>query len=231
MKSEKELKILWEKYVDGEYAYRTQTLEHLKEIKKDGFDPDYCPYKKIRPKLEKLYNLVLNLEKKGYKMTLDWKGVYPSGSEAVRVSRLDLDNPFVDFSLDLKETKSFVKRFQGGAIVSNVLEFIAGIKSFDIKLTSAQEKNIEELVSWAKKKMRYKNFLLKVNLSSRSFEKAKIPALGNKYGKSPYGSFENFRKVIGKYGLERYEPYLKKKKNAYLRVIDKIPASEIEVMK
>jgi len=54
--------------------------------------------------------------------------------------------------------------------------------------------------------------------------------LGKKGGKSPYGSFENFRKVINKYGLKIYEPYLKKKKNAYLRVIDKIPAREIEVM-
>ncbi|MFH1521815.1 MAG: hypothetical protein ABIF18_02545 [archaeon] len=160
-----ELYQIWKKYVDRGYAYRTQTKEPLKEVLRDGFDPNYCPYVEIMPKLEKFYDLILKLEKKGYEMTLDWKGVYPSGSEAVRVSRLDLDNPFVDFSTYLKETRSFVKRFRGGAITGNVLDMIEGIKGFDIKLTKLQEKNIKELVKWAKKKMRYTNFLIRVKLS------------------------------------------------------------------
>ena len=222
----------WVKYVHDSYAYRTQTKEHLKEILRDGFDPNYCPYVQIRSKLEKFYNLILKLEKKGYRMTLDWKGVYPSGSEAVRVSRRDLDNPFVDFAIDLKETRDFVKRFKGGAIAGNVLELVEGVKGFDVKLTKPQKKNINELIRWAKKKMSYSNFLMRVKLSSKCFEKAKIHILGEvKYWKSSYGSFENFKKVIKKYGLEKYEPYLEKKSRAYVRVIDRIEKSEIEVIR
>jgi len=229
---DKQLRKIYDKYVSNGYAYRTQTKEHLKEVLKDGFDPNYCPYTKIRPKLERLYDLVLILEGEGFKMTLDWKGVYPSGSQAVKTSRLDLDNPFVDFAIDLEETEDFVKRFKGGAIAGNVLKLIGGIKGFDTKLTKTQKKLMDDLFVWAKKKMKFTNFLLRVNLSEKFFENAKIHILGEKgYWESPYGSFENFRKVIKKSGIKKYEPYLKKKKRAYIRVIDKIPAGVIEVIR
>ncbi len=231
LKDEK-LKKLWEKYVLNKYAYRAQSEEHLKKILKKGFNPHECPYIKIRPKLEKLYNLVLNLEKKGYKMTLDWKGVYPSGKKAVRVSRCDLDSPFIDFAIDLKETRSFLRRFKGGAIASNIVELINGIKKFNIKLTKSQEKIIEECAKWAKKKQSFRNKLLRINLNIRAFEVAKFHILGEEnYWISPYGSFDNFKKVIKKYGLKKYEPCLKGNRKAYLRITSKIPATNIEMTK
>jgi len=227
----KKLRSLYKKYIEGNWVYRSQSEEHLKDILKNGFDPDKDPYKKIRPKLEKLYNLILNLEKKGHKMTLDWKGVYPSGSKAVEVSRRDLDNPFVDFTTSLKEGRRFVKQFQGGAIAGNVIEFIEGIRNFEIKLTKPQEKLMKELEIWAKKKIKFKNVLLRVSLTSSSLELAKMHTFEyKKYFTSPYGSFENFKKTIEKEGIEKLLPYLKGKDKAYVRVISKILASEIEVI-
>ena len=231
MVDEKELRRIWKRYVDGKFIYRSQSGEHLKDILRDGFDHEKDPYVGVRPRLEKLYDLVLKLEKRGFKMVLDWKGVYPSGSQAVRTSRLDLDNPFIDFATNLKEARRFVTQFQGGAIAGNVIEFIEGIRKFDVKLTKAQERMIGELEIWARKKMKFKNKLLRVRASCVSLEKAKIHTFEyKKYMKSPYGSFEHFVKVVGRYGLDRYMVYLSGKKKAYVRVVSRIPAGEIEVV-
>lgn len=90
---------------------------------------------------------------------------------------------------------------------------------------------MKELESWAKKKMKFKNVLLKVPLSLESLESAKMHTFEYKrYFSSPYGSFGNFKKAVSKNGLEKYLPYLKREKKAYARVISKIPAGEIEVM-
>jgi|APSaa5957512535_1039671.scaffolds.fasta_scaffold75905_2 hypothetical protein len=230
--TEAELRKLYKKYVEGKYIYRSQPEEHIKDILKNGFNPDKDPYKKIRPKLEKLYELVLDLEKKRYEMILDWNGVYPNGSRAVKTSRLDLDNPFIDFATDLKEAKVFVKQFQGGAIAGNAIEFIEGIRGFNIKLTSSQKKLMKELEVWARRKMKFKNVLLRVDATSKALENAKIHTFEYKmYFHSPFGSFENFKKAIEKEGLKKYMPYLKRKTKAYVRVISKIPAREIEVLR
>jgi len=229
---ENELKKIWKRYIDSKFVYRSQSREYLKQISKEGFDPIKDPYVIIRPKLERLYDLVLKFEKRGYKMILDWNGVYPAGSEAVRVSRLDLDNPFIDFTTYLKEAKVFAKQLQGGAIAANVLELIKGIEGFNIKLTKSQEELNKELLKWAKKKMKFKNKLLRVRASSESFQSAKIHTFEyKKYFVSPYGSFEYFKKVVQEYGIEKYLPYLTGKKRAYLRVISKIPSDEIEIIK
>ncbi len=231
-KEDQKLRKIWEKYVDSKFVYRSQSREHLKEILEEGFDPARDPYKTIRPKLECLYMLVLKSEKNGHKMILDWNGVYPTGAKAVKVSRLDLDSPFIDFTTYLKEAKVFVEQFQGGAIAGNVLELIKGIKNFNLKLTKFQEKLNKELSQWAKKKIKFKNKLLRVRASSKSFQSAKIHTFEYKqYFVSPYGSFEHFKKVVQKYGLEKYLPYLTGEKRAYLRVVSKIPSSEIKVLK
>lgn len=231
-KEEQKLRNIWERTINSKFVYRSQSEEYLKEILKEGFDPEKDPYVNIRPKLERLYELVLNLEKKGHQMVLDWNGVYPTGAKAVKVSRLDLDSPFIDFTTDLKEAKVFVKQFQGGAIAGNVLELINEIKKFDINLTMAQKELIKELTKWAKNKRMYKNKLLKVRASSMSLQSAKIHTFEyKKYFVSPYGSFEHFKKVIQKYGIEKYVPYLAGEKKAYLRVISKIPFNEIKVLK
>ena len=110
------------------------------------------------------------------------------------------------------------------------MELIKGVKKFDVKLIRSQERLIKELSKWAKKKRRFKNELLKVRVISESFQPAKIHTFEyKKYFVSPYGSFEYFKKVIQKYGFEKYAPYLTGEKRAYLRVVSKISAKEIEV--
>jgi hypothetical protein len=231
---EARLKKLYEKYVEEKYIYRSQSNEFTKSTLKNGLVPNDCPYKKIRPKLERLFNLVLDLEKKGYEMILDWKGVYPLGSKAVRTSRKDLDSPFIDFTSDYNEAVEFKRRFKGGALTSNILEFINGIESFKIKLTVSQKKLLKELRLWVNKKSRYKSVIIRVKLSSVAFENAIFQYWGRDLKNSldtPFGSFENFKKIIEKRGIEEYLPYLSRKKKFYLRAIDKIPVEEIEVIK
>ena len=115
-REEEKLREFWKKYADSKFAHRSQSREYLREILREGFDPVKDPYVPIKPKLERLYELVLNLEKKGQSMTLDWNGVYPTGAKAIKVSRLDLDSSFIDFATYLKEAKVFVKQFQGGTL-------------------------------------------------------------------------------------------------------------------
>jgi hypothetical protein len=233
---EKEIKLkkLYKRYIEGKYIYRSQSNEFTSKMMKRGLIPHDCPYKEIRPKLERLFNLVLKLEKEGYQMILDWKGVYPIGSKAVQVSRDDLDSPFIDFTSDYDQAVEFKDRFKGGALTSNIIEFIDGIDGFKIKLTKSQVKLLKELRAWANKKSRYKSVIVSVKSSSRVFEKAVFSARDQKKKKrlkSPLGSFENFKKVIKKNGIKEYLPYLKGKKIFYSRVISKIPAKEIGVIK
>ena len=88
------------------------------------------------------------------------------------------------------------------------------------------------LNEWSKKKAQFNNRTLFVKGSSKYFESALFQnRLGkkgkDKYWKSPFGSFENFKRVVKKEGLKKYEPYLKREKLFYLRVINKIPSKEI----
>src|SRR3989344_5727616 len=59
------------------------------------------------------------------------------------------------------------------------------------------------------------------------YRKHKGGKKGNKYWKSPFGRFEHFKQVVERYGLKKYEDYLKGKRLFYLRVKDRIPAKEI----
>lgn len=167
-------------------------------------------------------------------MTLDWKAVFPKGSIAVRVSREDLRKPFVDFTTNYKEALGFKKRFKGGALNSNIIQMIKKIEGFGINLIKSQKDLLKGLKKWAWDKSSHASVLLKIKCSSKSLEGAKFQNYAHgakRYWASPYGSFEHFKKVVNKYGFERYEPYLKGKRGAHVRVVDKIPKGEIEVMR
>lgn len=229
---EKELMRIWKRYVDGRFVYRAQSDEFTGFTLKNGLIPGRCPYSKIRFKVEKLFKWVELLEKKGYEMVLDWDGYYPKGSEAVLVSREDMDGNFIDFTLSYKEALDFKRRFRGGALTSNVLQMIEKIRGLDIRLTKSREDLLRKLEAWSFEKSKYKSVIVRVRCSSKVLGKARFQnfSCSERYWESPFGSFENFRRVAQKYGIERYMDYFEGKRNAHVRVVGRISGAEVEVL-
>ena len=62
---------------------------------------------------------------------------------------------------------------------------------------------------------------------SKYLEKAHFQHFGGKYWSSPFGRYENFKKVILREGLRKYKPYLDGKKLFYIRVLRSVPAQEV----
>ncbi|MBT6773840.1 hypothetical protein HOA91_00570, partial [Candidatus Woesearchaeota archaeon] len=54
---------------------------------------------------------------------------------------------------------------------------------------------------------------------------------GGKYWSSPFGRYENFKKVILREGLRKYKPYLDGKKLFYIRVLRSVPAKEVHIIR
>tara|TARA_Y100000310_G_scaffold285591_1_gene309184 strand:- start:8414 stop:9127 length:714 start_codon:yes stop_codon:yes gene_type:complete len=235
MKSEKELRKLYDKYIDIK-LYRVIPKRDLAKIKREGINPAKDPYEKIKPKVKEFAKLVARLEKKGLVIKIDWgRTVY--GAYVMAVTLRDLKINAVDFTPEFKDVKYYLK-LQGGAIVSNIKVLTDVVIKERFDLSSKEFKLVKELNRWARSKI-CDNVVLFVNGSSRSFESAKFQLIqkGGKarkkkyvestYLKSPFGSFENFRKVIEKEGWRKYSSVLKNK-NYYLRVINKIPFKEIK---
>jgi len=231
-KEDKELRELWKKYIDKS-VYRVISDEYTQDIKKNGLNPRKDPFKRIRPKLEDLFRIVLKLEKQKKIICLDWKkkGLV-KGSYAVMVTRNDLDSPFIDFTPHLRMALQFKKQWRGGANVTNTKSLCRGILRLKVKLTEKERSLIKELLEWTEKKSKYKNRIISIKGSSRYFEAAYFQHfLGKRekkeYWASPYGSFKHFKEVVENYGIKRYLPFFKEEKFACLRVKKRIPASEI----
>jgi len=234
MESEKELYKIWKKYINKN-IYRVTSDEYTKDIIKNGINPKKDPLKKIRPKLERLYNLVLDLENKGYIIILDWYEIKPIGSFVVRVSREDLEHPYVDFTPSWKDVIKYKKQWKGGAIASNAGKLCKEILKLKLELSKKDISLLTEILEWSKSKYKYKNKVVVVRGNSKAFETAKFQHhLGKiepeRYWESPYGSFNHFKKVINKYGLDRYKPFFKGEKVAHFRVIKSIRPKEIKII-
>lgn len=227
---EKELFRFWKKYIDRN-LYRVVSSEYLSDIKKNGLNPKKDPFQKIIPNIKLLFRLVLKLEKKGFIHEQDWGFKKVSGKYIVMVSSEDIESPFIDFTPKYKET-FFYKKHPGGALVQCIKEITKDILERKPKLTSLELHLVKKLNQWSKKKSQFNNRTLFINGSSKYFESALFQnRLGkkgkDKYWESPFGSFEHFKKIVKKYGLKKYEPYLKGEKFFYLRVTKKIPSTEI----
>lgn len=82
---------------------------------------------------------------------------------------------------------------------------------------------------WAKARMAYGMHSIKIKRTAKSMEKGYFQHFtGKEYWPSPFGSFENFSKIISEHGWEKYKPYLTGKKNYYLRFKTKIPVNDLE---
>ena len=108
------------------------------------------------------------------------------------------------------------------AITSDILEKKPTLSKSELKL-------VNELHEWAAYKSSFRNRVLFFKGSSKYFETAHFQMVGSgkKYIESPFGRYEHFKKIIEKNGMKIYEPYFDDPMKFYLRVVIKIPASEI----
>lgn len=220
----------WKKYVDRN-LYRVVSSEYIGDIKKNGLDPKKNPYQKITPGIKRLFSLVLKLEKRGFIHKQDWGFKKVSGKYIAMVSLEDLNSPFIDFTPNYKETH-YYKNHKGGALVQTVKKITTDILKRNPKVSQSELSLVKILYKWSLRKSRFNNKTLFVKGSSKHFESALFQnRLGkkgkDKYWASSFGSFEHFGRIVNRYGLKRYAPYLKGKKLFYLRAREKIPYSEI----
>lgn len=226
---------IWRKYIDVP-VYRSQSSEYNKEIKTLGLNPKKDPYKKVANKIKKLFSLVIKLEDKGFVHEQDWGSKKVTGKYIVMVSSEDLSSPFIDFTTRLKDVLYYQKH-NGGALVQTIEKITKDILLRKPSISLSELKLVSELNNWASRKARFSNILLSVQGSSKVFESALFQVksgkkISEKYISSPFGSFEHFKRIIKKDGIELYLPYLNGEKFFYaLRVKDKIPAGEIRVLK
>ena len=233
MKSEKELYKIWKKYIDRP-IYRVIPSRDIKNIKKNGINPNKNPFEKYRPLLNKLFDLVLILERAGYNMTFKWGNKESSGYYAVRTFRNDLSKNFVDFGT--KKMVEFYLNIEGGALVRNIKRITKRIIE-EKPLLSRKDSKLVRGMNKLADRMMCKNVMISVRGKANFFETAIFQLLGKDkrktktkyilwYLESPFGSFEHFKRVIRKNGLNKYLARLKNEK-FYLRVRAKIPAKEI----
>lgn len=227
--NEKELKQFYNKHINRT-LYRVVSSEYIPEIKKEGLNPEKDPFEKIGPEIKKLFRLILRLEKKGFIHKQDWGLKLVKGSQVVRVSTVDMESPFIDITPNYKET-FFYLNYRGGALVNAVKEIVEDVLKRKPKISEKELILVKKMHKWALEKYSYKNKTLFLNGSSKYLESAYFQRAnlkkGKKYIESPFGTFEHFKKVVQKNGLETYEPYLKMKKQFWLRLTEKMPAKEI----
>jgi hypothetical protein len=221
------IKPFYETYINSKVIYRVVSEEYLSQIKKEGFNHEKDPFKLMKKDIYKLFNILLKLKKKGF-IIMRWWGQPVDQEGVINCTKKDLENKYIDFTPDLKNVNYYLK-LKGGALVQTVLIFTEELL---IKKPSLDEKDytlINKLNQWAKKKSKFKNRVISIKGSSKYLETAKFQTFTGKYVDSPFGSFEHFKKVIKKQGLEFYKPYLTGKKLFYLRTIKPIPVSELKI--
>jgi len=231
VKSKKELMEFYKKHIDIP-LFRVVPYCDYKKIINGGINPEKNPYSKIIPDIRKLRRLVKRLEEKGFSISLNW-GRKVSGLYALDTTLQDLSDNCIDFSPDKSSIKYYMK-FEGGAATFNLKNILSQLKKF--KLGKNDLKIVNKLGKFVNgRSCKNKFFYLKG--SSKCFENSLFQKIKKKsikkfkrkeYIESPFGSFENFEKVIKKYGMRKYLPYLKNKEY-YVKVKGKIKKSEIFV--
>jgi len=231
--NEKELKIIWKKYIDKK-IYRIVPAAQKSIILKKGFDPSKDPYEKVNPKIKKMFQIIIKLEKRGVVFEDQWKSGPVKGSIVVMTSMRSVKGKYIDFVAKKKQIQTFRKRWDGGCLVTYVNKLTNFLLEKIDELDSEGEKLARYLNKWSKKRMGKKSEVLYIKGSNKIFETAIfycfIPQ-NQGYWESPFGSFQHFVKVIKKQGLRKYLPFLKGEKLFYLRVRKKISPKEIKFEK
>ena len=221
-----QLEKTYNNYIKGKFLYRAVSAEYLKDIKKHGLTPEKKPFDYFKKELRQFFNIVYNLDKKGYKIIYAWHHEVPPLSKLLRVLRKDISKKYIDLSPNLKENNYYIKR-KGGSLVTTILELSEMIKEKKYPLTPKQKKTFDKVVAWCEKRAGYDMVTLKISRTSKYLEKAHFQNFVEKYWVSPFGSFEHFKKIVAKEGLEKYLLRFRGKQNFYLRITKRIPAKEI----
>ncbi len=230
MKPSNNMEQLYKKYVKDKKLYRVVSEEYIPTIKKEGLTPNKNPFKRVKKKIYKFFKIVKILENQGDVIDTKWGTESAPGSRVAHVTIKDLKKDYIDLNPD-KKHNAYYKKMNSGALVWN-LEYLADelLKRKD-KLTKKEIKLIKELKNFCKEKKKFKMKIISINADSEFLEKAHFQHFTGKYWKCPLGSFENFKKIIEKYGWDKYRDYLEGKKLYYLRTKHNIPATEINFEK
>lgn len=220
-------KKLYKKYIDRNF-YHVFPKSHLDSLNNQNIDPKKDPYEHNKKKIVRLFNLLLRLEKKGFGHTQDWGFKIVDGKYIVKISLIDLHSKLLDFTPEYKETY-FYKNHKGGALVTCLNNITTDILSRKPKLKSPEINLVEEIHDWTTKQMKTKMITMVINGKNKLFESAKFQAIhfDKEYWQSPFGVFENFKKITTKKDFDKYLPFLTNKKKFYLRVTDKITKKDI----
>jgi hypothetical protein len=225
--NEGQLKDFYKKYIDVK-IYRVISKEYLPKIKKEGINPKKDPLKIKYKEIKKLFELIEKYERKGIVYTETWRDGERKGSEIIKISKKSMNNNYIDFVTDYKQVLKFKDKWRGGALVNTISNYINFLKKQN--LSNKEKKLIEKLKLWSNKKRKYQNIIIYTKGSNKYFENAKLlllPLNGKiQTVKSPYGSYEHFKKKI-KNNFKKYEQYLKQKELSYIRVTSKIPKENI----
>tara|TARA_Y100000310_G_scaffold125052_1_gene123896 strand:+ start:417 stop:1115 length:699 start_codon:yes stop_codon:yes gene_type:complete len=229
MKSEKELRQIYKKYIDKQ-IYRVIPIKDYRLIKKKGIIPKQDKYNKISL-VRELLRIINNLEKRGFVIKYGSR----KASHWLKITIHDLEIPYVDFA-PIKKDIEFYLKLKGGASSANVRKITKEIIKGNPELTKKEWGVVRGLNGWAKS-VKCKNIVIVVSGDCKCFETARFQLIrrgGRRkeyerpiYLPSPFGGFEHFKKVIKKQGYKKYAFRLKSGKY-YLRVKDKILAEEVK---
>ena len=228
---ESELKKLYKKHVANKDIYRVVSNEHLPEIRKSGLTPDKNPFEKQKKDLRQFFTIIENLSRKGHVIHIKWAFETPTGTRVTKILRKDLTGNYIDLNPD-KEHNNYYLDKKGGSLVSNVIDLSNELLKNKVLLSDKQIKLIKKIIRWCDKKSKYKSSTLYIKKSSKYLEKAYFQHFsGGKYWQSPFGRYNNFKKIILKHGYKKNQPYLENKKRYYLRLLNRIPVKEINKIK
>ena len=231
--TEKQLRNWYKIYVEDKYFYRAFSEEYLEDIENKALNPKNNPYENVKDKILDFCKMLTRLDKAGFRYVyMRWPRTRPNSEILVRVFKRCLKDEYIDFtSNDFNELK-YYKKVRGGSLPENIYYISKDLIKFKYDLKDKERENVLELLEWSKERREFKNKVIRIKATSEilnDFIHQRF--LGQKWIPSCFGTYENFKKIINKFGFETYKIYLEGKEEYYMRTKNKIPIKEIEFVK
>ncbi|MBW3021136.1 hypothetical protein KY334_07615 [Candidatus Woesearchaeota archaeon] len=233
-----DLREYYNKHIKNRRFYRVYSAEYEEDIKEHGLTPKKNPYRKLYPRIKKLFRVLRWLEKHHtFEHTQMW-GRLVDSEKIISTTLNDMKNNFIDFTPFKSEVEYYqnLMKGKGGAIVSTVKLITNDILERKPKLPwYASYKFIKKMNDWTIERGKHDIKVLYVLGSCEELNTAFFQTR-NEYKHdnlpSPYGSFEHFKKIINEHGLEKYKKIIEGKRNTdetfvNLRMTSLVPRKEI----
>ncbi|MBT4417115.1 hypothetical protein HOC80_03360, partial [archaeon] len=198
---------------------------YIPKIRKKGLTPEENPFDDFKGEIRKFFLIIENLSKKGHDIHIKWAFETPLGTKVTRISRKDLRKNYIDLNPD-KKHNSYYKKMKGGALVQNIKDLAKELLKNKQLLTKKNLEQIAKVVKLCDKKSKYKSSVICIPATSKYLEQGHFQHFKGKYWPSPFGRYENFKKIVLKEGLRKYKPFLEGKL-FYLRLLKRVPAKEL----